>query len=488
MMPSASHRTPAGQPTRVLIVEDDEDDYLIIEACIRDIPEKEFVIDWCYEYDEALRRIREGCYDIYFIDYLLGARTGLELLREAVAMGCEEPLVLLTGIGNRDVDIQAMTIGAVDFLVKSEINTEKLERSIRYALERSAHLKALKANERKFRNIFERSKDAVFLADGDLIFRDVNGATCDLFKYNKEDLLQLSLYFLFARKDAAALLKAKLQQTGEVEDEEVELMTRTKEKRNCILSISRQMDPAGGTYMQGIIHDITNLKRIERATFQIEKLRGTATLLRTLAHEVRNPLTNINLSVEQLKPELNSEDANIYLDIIARNCGRIDGLISELLDLSRPAEISLQKAPLQSIIDTTLAAASDRISLKGIGLELSYPDQPAYIMADIEKLKIAFLNIVINAVEAVPKEAGKIFVTIRKEGEYYKVFINDNGSGIPEENISRIFEPYFTSKTNGFGLGLAATWNILQSHRATIDVNSQLGEGTSFILAFEQAN
>jgi DNA-binding NtrC family response regulator len=184
MKPSASHRTPAGQPTRVLIVEDDEDDYLIIEACIRDIPEKEFVIDWCYEYDEALRRIKEGCYDIYFIDYLLGARTGLELLREAVAMGCEEPLVLLTGIGNREVDIQAMTIGAVDFLVKSEINTEKLERSIRYALERSTHLKALKANERKFRNIFERSKDAVFLADGDLIFRDVNGATCDLFKYN----------------------------------------------------------------------------------------------------------------------------------------------------------------------------------------------------------------------------------------------------------------------------------------------------------------
>jgi signal transduction histidine kinase len=248
------------------------------------------------------------------------------------------------------------------------------------------------------------------------------------------------------------------------------------------------MDPSGETYIQGIIHDITNLKKIERATFQIEKLRSTATLLRTLAHEVRNPLTNINLSVEQLKPEINSEDANIYLDIIARNCGRIDGLISELLDLSRPAEISLQRVPLQAIVDSTLAAASDRISLKGIGMELSYPDRPAYIMADIEKLKIAFLNIVINAVEAVPKEEGRIYISIREEGEYYKVYINDNGGGIPEENISRIFEPYFTSKTNGFGLGLAATWNILQSHRATIDVTSQLGEGTSFVLAFEQAN
>lgn len=477
----------AVSPTRILIVEDDEDDYLIIEACLRDIPDKEFLIEWCYDYDEALRRIGDGRYDIYFVDYLLGEKTGLELLGEAIALGCEDPLVLLTGIGNREVDVQAMTIGAVDYLVKSEINTEKLERCIRYALERSAHIKALRANERKFRNIFERSKDSVFLADEDLIFHDANTATCELFKFNKDELTELSLYNLFVRKDAAALLKAKLHQTGEVEDEEVELFTRSKEKKNCILSISRQEHSDGGTYIQGIIHDITNLKRIERATFQIEKLRSTATLLRTLAHEVRNPLTNINLSVEQLKPELNSEDANIYLDIIARNCGRIDGLISELLDLSRPAEISLQRASLQSILDATLAAASDRISLKSIQLDLAYPENPAFIMADMEKLKIAFLNIVINAVEAVPRDNGRIMVSIVDGNAQFKVFINDNGSGIPEENISRIFEPYFTSKTNGFGLGLAATWNILQSHRASIDVNSQLGEGTSFVLTFEQA-
>ncbi len=479
---------PGYSTTRILIVEDDEDDFLIIEACIKDIPDKEFLIDWCYDYDDAMQRISEGRYDIYFVDYLLGEKTGLELLKEAISSGCEEPLILLTGIGNRDVDIQAMTIGAVDYLVKSEINTEKLERCIRYALERSAYIKALRVNERKFRNIFERSKDAVFLLKEGLVFRDVNNATCDLFKYSKEELLKISLYELFARKEAAGVLKDKLLHSGEGEEMEVELLTRNRERRNCILSISRQVDSSGETYIQGIIHDITNLKRIERATFQIEKLRGTATLLRTLAHEVRNPLTNINLSVEQLKPECESEDANIYLDIIARNCGRIDSLISELLDLSRPAEISLQKTDLQDIINSTLAAASDRISLKNIRLDLAYPGQPAFVMADREKLKIAFLNILINAVEAVPAQSGVITISIRDESPNFRVFINDNGTGIPEENISRIFEPYFTSKTNGFGLGLAATWNILQSHRAGIDVNSQLGEGTSFMLTFEQVN
>ena len=474
-------------PTRILIIEDDQDDFLIIEACIKDIPDKAFRIDWCYDYNEALNRISQAGYDIYFVDYLMGERTGLELLQAAKAMGCEDPLVLLTGIGNREVDVQAMTIGAVDFLVKSEINTEKLERCIRYALERSSYIKALRINERKFRSMFERSKDSVFLTGEDLVFRDVNSATCELFKYSKEDILRLSLYDLFARKEAAEQLKEKLAMIGEVEDLEVELLTRNKERKNCILFISRQAYSSGENYIQGIIHDITNLKRIERATFQIEKLRGTATLLRTLAHEVRNPLTNINLSVEQLKPELNSEDANIYLDIIARNCGRIDTLISELLDLSRPAEISLQRSGLQEIIDSTLSAASDRISLKNIRLERAYPDRPAFVMADREKLKIALLNIVINAVEAVPSQSGVITISIRQEAPHYKVFINDNGGGIPEENISRIFEPYFTSKTNGFGLGLAATWNILQSHRAGIDVNSQLGEGTSFMLTFEEA-
>ena len=477
---------PANSTTHILIVEDDEDDFLIIEACIKDIPDKEFLIDWCYDYDDAMQRISEGRYDIYFVDYLLGEKTGLQLLEEAISIGCEDPLILLTGIGNRDVDIQAMTIGAVDYLVKSEINTEKLERSIRYALERSAYIKALRVNERKFRNIFERSKDAVFLLSEGLVFRDVNNATCDLFKYSKEELMDFSLYELFARKEAASVLKDKLLHSGEGEEMEVELMTRNRERRNCILSISRQPDSSGESYIQGIIHDITNLKRIERATFQIEKLRGTATLLRTLAHEVRNPLTNINLSVEQLKPECLSEDANIYLDIIARNCGRIDSLISELLDLSRPAEISLQKTDLQDIINSTLAAASDRIALKNIRLDLLYPGQPAFVMADREKLKIAFLNILINAVEAVPAQSGVITISIRDESPNFRVLINDNGGGIPEENISRIFEPYFTSKTNGFGLGLAATWNILQSHRAGIDVNSQLGEGTSFMLTFEQ--
>src|SRR5207237_2873286 len=107
-------------------------------------------------------------YDMYVVDYLLGDKTGLDFLKEAVRIVCEEPIVLLTGKGNKDVDIEAMQMGATDYLIKTELTTDKLERCIRYSLERTAYLKALRSNEKKYWSIFELSKDAVFTVDNSL--------------------------------------------------------------------------------------------------------------------------------------------------------------------------------------------------------------------------------------------------------------------------------------------------------------------------------
>ena len=106
----------------------------------------------------------------------------------------------MTGKGNQTVDIEAMQVGAMDYLVKGEFNEEKLERSIRYALERAASVKALRVNERKYRIMFERSKDMVFIADHEGRFKDVNSATSDLLGYTSDELMQMSIYNLFSRK------------------------------------------------------------------------------------------------------------------------------------------------------------------------------------------------------------------------------------------------------------------------------------------------
>ncbi|MEJ0056961.1 MAG: response regulator [Bacteroidota bacterium] len=121
---------------------DEEDDFILTSAQINDIPARKFDIEWCSNYKKALDRIMKSEHDIYFIDYRLGAKTGLDLLREPSLRQNEEPIILLTGQGNQAIDNEAMRLGASDYLIKSELNTEKLERCIRYSLERAAILKA----------------------------------------------------------------------------------------------------------------------------------------------------------------------------------------------------------------------------------------------------------------------------------------------------------------------------------------------------------
>ena len=476
----------AGKPIRILIIDDDEDDFVLTSSYIQGIEDKKFDIQWCYNYKNAIDTIGRHEYDLYFVDYRLGAKTGIDLLREACSINCEEPIILLTGKGNSAIDKQAMEMGAVDYLVKAELTTEKLERCIRYALERAATMKALKANERKYRTIFEKSKEAMFTTTVDLQLKDVNAAMSNLLGFEKEQLLRMSFSQIIETDNVQGLIRQQLAERGEVNDLEVEIFNSRGKKRNCILYLAIENDSNNERYIQGILHDITNQKKTERATLLAEKLAATGRLVRTLAHEVRNPLSNIHMSLEQLSNSTVGED-KIYLDIIDRNGKRINDLITELLTSSRPTEVVFHKLTLQTTLDETITAALDRITLKQIKLKVSYPEVPCYVMGDKEKLRIAFLNIIINAIEAISHAHGELQISVVVNEENYSVEFTDNGCGIPAENLSKLFEPYFTSKRNGIGLGLASTLNILQSHNATVEVKSKVNVGTTFIVTFNHA-
>src|SRR3990170_3807843 len=108
----------SGQQIRVVIIDDDEDDYFIIADYIQSIQKNKFSIDWCNNYQAAIEKIKARAYDIYFVDYRLGSRTGLELLQEIAGENMDDPIVLLTGKGNKDIDIKAMESGATDYLIK----------------------------------------------------------------------------------------------------------------------------------------------------------------------------------------------------------------------------------------------------------------------------------------------------------------------------------------------------------------------------------
>jgi len=475
------------QSLRILIVDDDEDDFFITSDYIKTIPNKDFKVDWSYNYKDALEKLTSNQYHLYFVDYRLGIKTGMDLLNDAIAFGCEAPIILLTGKGTQEIDIKAMESGAYDYLIKSELNTEKLERCIRYSLERASSIKALKANERKYRSMFEKSKDVVFITTSDLRIVDINYAATELLEFEMEEFLLLPLPSLFGHEKVLNYFTRVLDELGEINDYELDMVAKNGDVKNCIISASFEMSIDGERYVQGIIHDNTARKRAEKTALQAEKLAATGRLVRTLAHEVRNPLNNINLSVEQLMQQEIDEDARVYHEIIKRNGKRIGDIISELLNSSRvSSQIKFSPASLQSVMDNAIASANDRLTLKKISLQKKYCGEPAMSMLDEEKIQLAFLNIIINAIEAMEEEKGMLQVFVSSTEEEHLVEIKDNGSGINEESMQRLFEPYFTSKRNGMGLGLAATLNIIQSHSAHVDVKSEVGAGTSFLIGFKK--
>ncbi|ULQ51879.1 hybrid sensor histidine kinase/response regulator [Flavihumibacter fluvii] len=467
--------------TRILIVDDDEDDFFITSQYILDIEEGKFYIEWAKQFNEALELMRDHAFDIYFIDYRLGAKTGVELLQLAIEAKCEEPIILLTGKGNREIDRLAMKIGAFDYLVKSELNTEKLERTIRYALERSSYINAIRKNERKFRNIFEQSLDAVFITDINLQFRELNKASNELFGYSSETLLLMHLPDLLEDQLLGERLKHYLESGQDVNDLEMDIITASGDKRTCILSATVETDLEGKHYIQGLLHDISNLKKTEWLTLQAEKLAATGRLVRTLAHEVRNPLNNITLSADQLLQENTDQEAGVYMDVIRRNAQRISNIITQLLNSSRQAEIEVIAGTIQLLLEEVLAEAADSITLKEVALVKLIQEGPLTILSDHHKLKIAFMNIIVNAIEAMnDKNDAKLMIRVSGKNGYAITEITDNGCGISPESMGRLFEPYYTSKRNGMGLGLASTMNIIQSHKGFIEVNSEVGRGTTF--------
>ena len=288
----------ANTNAKILIIDDDEDDFFITSEYIKEIPGNSYKIEWCRNYNTALNHLQSNDYDLYFVDYRLGAKSGVDFLKAAQQFNVEEPIVLLTGQGNYNVDIQAMKLGAVDYLVKTDLSIEKMERCIRYALEHAATLKALRTNERKYRNIFEKSKDVVFVTNFLFDFKDVNNAVQTLLGYEKEEVLKMNLSDLIGQEQHKKFLRQALVYNNQVNDMEVIMTTRSGEKKYCILNVTMEegLDLENG-YVQGIIHDISNLKKMEKATLLGEKLAAAGRLVRTIAHEVRNPLNNITLSL-----------------------------------------------------------------------------------------------------------------------------------------------------------------------------------------------
>lgn len=217
---------------------------------------------------------------------------------------------------------------------------------------------------------------------------------------------------------------------------------------------------------------------------QAEKLASIGRISAGIAHEIRNALTSVKLNIQKLvQSDRLDETEKEHLSISQEGIGQMEKFVKELLDFTRVSELNLARFSLEQILDESIKTLADTLELKKVVLEKSYEEGSPQVLVDADKLKQVFLNILRNAFEAVEEE-GKINISLsllkEQEGSKIRVFISDNGCGIPEENRETIFEPFYTTKASGIGLGLPIARKIIEQHKGTIRVKENAAQGTSF--------
>jgi len=468
---------------RILLIDDDEDDFFLTKELFEEMPGYNAQVDWTPDFESGIASLKQNRHEVYFVDYLLGINTGIDFLRSAKDLGNTAPIIMLTGKGDHIIDKMAMESGASDYLVKSELDVEKLERSLRYAVDRYEARMQLEKSEAKYRNIFERTRDMIFIADQQGTIIDCNDSVQRILGFTCSEINGKTIQELIEDPAAHQAIIQKLKSKTEFHDFEQVFISKSGARKICLLSIGFHQEENENTTVLGVIHDITKRRKAEQDLITSDKLAVTGKIVRMIAHEIRNPLTNINLSLEQLEAEITAqEEINIYFDIIKRNSERISSLITELLNSSKPAQLTLSKFSIENLINETLTLINDRLILRNVKVITRFSENLPEIAVDSAKLKLAFLNILINAIEAMDDSEGKLIIATKKEEDYYVVEIEDNGKGITEEDIGRIFDPFFSGKPKGTGLGLSTTHNIIKTHGGLIDVISKPLAGTKFMV------
>jgi PAS domain S-box-containing protein len=473
---------------KILLIEDDEDDAFLTREYLSDIERFDFDIDWAPNATGAKTKMSDNNYDLFLIDYNLGAETGIAIIDFIREREIVVPAILLTGKGDSRIDFEASAAGAFDYLVKGELTPAVLERTIRYALSQAVIIKELDEKEKKYRSLFERSVDCIFLANQHFQMVDLNDSFLRFFGYKASEAGGLHISELFADKEEFEYCSAILKDTEVLQNHEVEFVTKNGERKPCLVNCVFIPDQADDfCCYQGIIRDLSFRKKAEADLLVAERLSMTGKLARMIAHEIRNPLTNLNLALENLKEEMpsESETVQIYTDIIQRNSNRIETLISDLLKSSKPKELQLELVSLNEMLDESLLLTKDRFNLNNVGLSKSFADDLPRIYVDREKLSIAVVNIIINGIEAIEHDKGEIRIETASVGNNILLTISDNGVGIEKSEIDKIFDPFYTCKPNGTGLGLTSTINILSSHNSSLSVKSEVGVGTTFTVKFK---
>lgn len=334
-------------------------------------------------------------------------------------------------------------------------------------------------------NILDSLADAVITVDSKNMVTYINPAGCELFRCEPLDVVGNPYPTLF-RPDVnfSSPIVDTLQTGREHHGIEVDYPLPHRTPRG-IASTSLLFDGRGQKLgVVAVIRDISEQFLLRKQVAQAERLAAIGEMAAGIAHELRTPLTSIRGFVQYLQGSSDPKEWQEYGGIIIREVDGLNRIVSELLDLVRPQPLHPMPTDLNQLVRETMLLARDDASDPRIAFVLELEDNLPRIEVDRGQIKQVLLNIIVNGIQAITG-TGEIHVrTLAKSAKEVSLSIADNGCGIPENIRERIFDPFFSTKPTGTGLGMAIARRIVDSHQGTIEIDSSEGSGTTVTLLF----
>lgn len=334
-------------------------------------------------------------------------------------------------------------------------------------------------------------EDAVFIfnRDGRLVF--ASGSVEKFLGRDRADLGGQPITVIFPPTTTLGLLVAQALQTGRTVRNRRVPMSAPDDPALGIAVVLLSVDtletlPGGGNTGSGLLvrlRDPEAQRKIGRELQTADRLAAISRVSGGVAHEVKNPLNAILLHVEVAKAKLLRGDTDVQpqMEIIAREILRLDRVVKTFLDFTKPVELNLAVVPLQDLLGEIVDLARPQTEAAKIRVVVQNEAEAVAVRVDRDLLKQAVLNVVVNAIEAMP-DGGELRFEASAGEDTAELRVSDTGRGIPPELRDKIFRLYFTTRKEGSGIGLAMTFRIVQLHDGTIDFTSEPGKGTTFLI------
>ena len=483
-------------PIKVLLVEDNPGDAQLIIEALR--ASAEFELQRVDHLESAIDQLGHGAIDVVLLDLGLPDSEGLETIERARRAAVEQPIIVISGVDDENVALQAIRAGAQDYLVKGRIKGRGLTRVIRYAIERKRREEALRRSEERYRLLFDAGPHPMWVYDTDTLrFLTVNDAAVRYYGYSREEFLAMTLEQIRPPEDLATLRQYLAQQ--QVGDPEPAGIWRHRKKDGTLIDVevTRYTLHFDGKHAAlELAQDVTERRELERQFRDAQRMEAVGRLAGGVAHDFNNLLTAIfgyaDLLSEELPPD---SPARGDLQDIQTAATRAATLTRQLLAFSRQQVLQPVVLNINDVIEKVEKML--RVLLGAdVALEMHLAPDLGNIKADAGQLEQVIINLAVNARDAMPT-GGKLTIETANvglsddyaeahrpvvPGEYVMLAVSDSGVGIDETVKTRLFEPFFTTKAagKGAGLGLATVYGIVKQSGGYIWVYSEPAHGATF--------